>query len=52
MMGTFKKPVHELCVDKTSCGDKGGFTPASHLTKDHIRKSYKGTPDKPTEKDF
>lgn len=35
------KPVHELCVDKTSCqaeqqGDKS--TPTYDLTKDSIRK--------------
>jgi hypothetical protein len=49
---TYGKPVHEICVDKTSCRhetnmdkDVGGepeptFVPTGHLTKDVARKNY------------
>jgi hypothetical protein len=52
------KPVHELCVDKTSCRHettldeaggnerKAGFTPTGHMTKDVIRKAYEEQVDK------
>lgn len=51
MKDTYGKPVHEFCVDKTSCRhetslDKAGskpapsFEPAGHLTKDAVRKAY------------
>jgi hypothetical protein len=47
----YGKPVHEICVDKTSCRhettlDKAGkeplanFEPTGHLTKDAVRKTY------------
>ncbi len=52
-MGTYKKPVHELCVDKTSCqhevsiGKAGletkremDWQPTEQLTKDSIKKAY------------
>lgn len=52
MKDSYGKPVHEICVDKTSCRhettlDKDGgkpkpdFQPTSHLTKDAVRKAYK-----------
>lgn len=54
-MATEDKPIHGLCVDKTSCRhevelDKDGnmketheqpiVPPSEHLTKDFIRKQY------------
>ncbi len=47
MKDTYGKPVHEICVDKTSCrhetaGSKPApsFEPTEHLTKDAVRKAY------------
>ncbi|HWQ61643.1 MAG TPA: hypothetical protein VN521_04985 [Negativicutes bacterium] len=51
MKDNYGKPVHEICVDKTSCRhettlDKAGgkpganFEPTGHLTKDAVRKAY------------
>lgn len=50
MKDSYGKPVHEICVDKTSCRhettlDKAGkpepgFEPTGHLTKDAVRKAY------------
>ena len=52
MRDLYDKPVHEICVDKTSCRHetsldeaagkekKQAFTPTSHLTKDAVRKAY------------
>ncbi len=49
---SYGKPVHEICVDKTSCrhettlgknaGDRPApaFEPTGHLTKDAVRKNY------------
>jgi hypothetical protein len=37
------KPVHEICVDKTSCKaelDNKKTIPTGHMTKDTIRKQY------------
>ncbi len=39
-MGTYKKPIHEICVDKTSCRHEPSLQPTEQLTKDSIRKSY------------
>ncbi|MDT8903733.1 hypothetical protein [Anaeroselena agilis] len=52
MKDSYGKPVHEICVDKTSCRHetsldkvdgaepKATFEPTGHLTKDAIRKTY------------
>jgi hypothetical protein len=51
MKDNYGKPVHEICVDKTSCRhemtlDKAGgrpepkFEPTGHVTKDVVRKTY------------
>lgn len=52
MKDNYGKPVHEICVDKTSCrhettldkaggaGPKATFEPTGHLTKDAVRKTY------------
>lgn len=50
-MGTYKKPVHSICVDKTSCRQEaaenekqtGAQVPTEHLTKDFIRKAYENS---------
>jgi hypothetical protein len=51
MKDNYGKPVHEICVDKTSCRhettlDKAGgrpepsVEPAGHFTTDAVRKAY------------
>lgn len=50
---SYKRPVHEICTDKSECkndykiSENGELalneiksTPIGHLTKDHIRKCY------------
>jgi hypothetical protein len=62
MMSLYKKPVHEICVDKTSCRHEVartanteigsyGSKPTEQLTKDSIRKAYVQANDAETEID-
>ncbi|SDF19435.1 hypothetical protein SAMN05660235_00740 [Sporolituus thermophilus DSM 23256] len=48
-MCPYRRPVHEICVDKTDCRrespsdnpqEKNMLEPTGHWTKDHIRKVY------------
>ena len=58
MRDNYGKPVHEICVDKTSCRHeasldegaerspkKADFAPTGHVSKDAIRKAYEQSRD-------
>lgn len=37
-MDTYKKPVHEVCIDKTDCKNEGTRSkPTADITKDAFR---------------